>query len=68
VPLVAQAGTRGLTRREVGNGIGLEPGVLDDLLAALVRAGMLYVSAVNGVRVYRAAAAGGSVYNPGRPK
>lgn len=64
VPLVAQAGMRGLTRGQIGNAIDLAPDVLDGLLAGLVEAGLLTVSLVNGIRVYRAAAAGGLVYNP----
>jgi hypothetical protein len=60
VPLIAQAGSRGMTRREVGHAVRLEPDDLNHLLDALVRFGLLVVGRESGVPVYRArlAAAG----------
>lgn len=58
VPLVAQAGARGMTRSEIGGVIDLEPEDLNALLDALVRSGLLTVTWHNETPVYRAPAAG----------
>lgn len=58
VPLVAAAGAAGMTRRQIGSAIDLEPRVLDALLDALVRSGLLSVTWHDGFLVYRASAAG----------
>jgi len=55
VPLVAQAGPQGITRGEIGHAVGLDREVLDQLLDGLVRFGLLVVTDLNGVRVYRQA-------------
>jgi hypothetical protein len=56
VPLVAQAGRRGMTRGEVGKAVGddLDRDALDDLLAGLVEFGLLAVTRENGLLVFRA--------------
>jgi hypothetical protein len=54
VPLVAQAGPRGMTRAEVGGVIDLDRDALDALLAGLVRFGLLSVTWENGIQVFRA--------------
>lgn len=54
VPLVAQAGQRGMTRGEIGGVIDLDREALDALLAGLVRFGLLAVTWENGVQVFRA--------------
>lgn len=56
VPLVARAGMAGMTRRQLGGAIRLEPEVLQDLLDGLVRFGMLVVRDEGGVQVYRTSA------------
>ena len=53
IPIIAQAGA-GISRGEIGAAIKLDRDVLDELLAGLVRVGVLTVSIENGVRVYRA--------------
>jgi hypothetical protein len=53
VPMVAQAGTAGMARSELGHAVKLEPAVLDQLLDGLVRFGSLVMSIENGVRVFR---------------
>ncbi len=50
---LARAGARGLTRVELGGLLDLDGQVLEDLLAALVRAAEISVSQTNGQRVYR---------------
>ena len=54
VPLIAQAGQRGMNRGQIGAAVDLERDVLDELLAGLVRFGELTVSDENGLRVFRA--------------
>ena len=54
LPLIAQAGLRGMNRGQIGSVIGLERDVLDQLLDGLVRFGQLRIDVENGVRVYRA--------------
>jgi hypothetical protein len=56
VPLVAQAGRRGLTRGEIGKAVSddLDRDALDDLLAGLVEFGLLAVTRENGLLVFRA--------------
>jgi hypothetical protein len=53
VPLVAGAGTTGITRRELGHAVRLDRQVLDELLDGLVRAGLLSVSKEARGPVYR---------------
>ncbi len=53
VMALARAGTRGLSRAELGSLVDLDGQVLEDLLAALVRAAEISVSQTNGQRVYR---------------
>lgn len=50
--LIAQAGTGGIRRRDLGKAITLDGDVLDDLLAAMVAAGQVEVAEVGGKRVY----------------
>jgi hypothetical protein len=65
VPLVASAGTTGMTRRQLGHGIDLDRDVLEELLAGLVRAGLLTLAWEQGVPVYRATS--GFNLRPGLP-
>lgn len=58
VPLIAGAGPDGIARRELGHAVRLDRQVLDELLAGLVRAGLLSVTWENGVPVYRSASVG----------
>ena len=53
VPLVAGAGAAGMTRQQLGHAVDLDRDVLDELLAGLVRVGLLAVSWEIGVPVYR---------------
>ncbi len=53
VPLVAQAGSRGMARGEIGRVIELDREVLDELLAALVSVGLLTASVEDGILVFR---------------
>ena len=53
VPLVAQAGQRGLSRAEIGDVIDLDREELDRLLAALVEFGLLSATTENGLGVFR---------------
>ena len=48
VPLVARAGMTGVTRQQLGHALDLERDTLDELLAGLVRLGMLTVT--DGIR------------------
>jgi hypothetical protein len=57
LPLVAGAGPTGIARRELGHAIDLDRDVLDELLAGLVRAGLLSVTVEGGVPIYRTQAA-----------
>lgn len=50
--LIAQAGTAGIRRRDLGKAITLDRDVLDDLLAAMVAAGQVEVGEVGGERIY----------------
>lgn len=52
-PLVAHAGAVGLTRRQLGHAVPLAPAVLDQLLDALVRFGVLTAATENDTVVYR---------------
>jgi hypothetical protein len=54
LPLVAQAGQRGMTRYDIGRFVELDPEVLDNLLASLMQAGLLRSSWASGVKVFRA--------------
>jgi hypothetical protein len=61
VPLVAGAGSTGMTRRELGHAVRLDRDTLDELLAGLVRLGLLTLTWENGVPVFRSQnAVGGS--------
>jgi hypothetical protein len=53
LPLVAERGALGISRGDIGRLVDLERDTLDELLDGFVRAGMLVVSNVNGVRIYR---------------
>jgi hypothetical protein len=50
---LARAGQRGLSRAEISGMVDLDGQVLEDLLAALVRAAEISVSTIDGQRVYR---------------
>ena len=54
VPIIAQAGPQGMNRGQIGKLMNLEREVLDELLAGLVRFGLLTVTSLNGIQVYRA--------------
>ena len=54
LPVIAQAGPRGMTRGEIGGAIQLERESLDALMDGLVQFGVLTVTWEDGVRVYRA--------------
>jgi len=54
LPLVAQAGPVGMTRGQLGNAVRLERPALDDLLRALVNAGLLTLIDGREGPVYRA--------------
>lgn len=53
VPLLQQAGPGGMTRRQLGGTVDLAADILDDLLTALVRSGMVTLDQVGGVPHYR---------------
>ncbi len=55
LPLVADRGALGISRGELGRLVDLERDTLDALLDGFVRAGMLVLSNMNGVRIYRKA-------------
>lgn len=57
LPLIANA-PQGISRGEIGKAIKLDRDVLDSFLDGLVRVGVVRVDLVNGIRIYRAAAAG----------
>jgi hypothetical protein len=61
LPLVAAAGTAGMNRFQLGNAVDLNRETLDQLLAGLVGIGLLTVTWVQGVPVYRAGTMGGQV-------
>ncbi len=54
VPIIAQAGPQGMNRGQIGGAIDLDREVLDELLAGLVRFGLLTVTSLNGIQVFRA--------------
>ena len=54
IPLIHQAGAAGISRGEIGSAIKLDRDVLNDLLAGLVRFGVLTVVDQGGLRSYRA--------------
>ncbi len=53
VPLVAQAEPTGMTRRQLGHAVPLAPAVLDQLLDALVRFGLITTASEGDTVVYR---------------
>jgi DNA-binding IclR family transcriptional regulator len=55
LPIIAQRGAQGISRGELGRLVDLERDTLDALLDGFVRAGMLVLSNMNGVRIYRKA-------------
>lgn len=54
LPLVAAAGSQGISRKALGSVIDLDPNTLDGLLATMTALGMLSINIVDGVPVYRA--------------
>lgn len=54
VPLLQQAGPGGMTRRQLGGAIALEPEMVDSLIRALLDTGQIRVADVGGVHIYRA--------------
>jgi hypothetical protein len=58
LPLVVGAGTAGMTRNQIGNAIGLDKEVLDELLAGMVEIGLLTVMWRDETPVYRAGLSG----------
>jgi hypothetical protein len=64
VPLVSGAGPAGITRRELGHAVRLDRDTLDELLAGLVRVGLLNVTWESGVPVFRSAGAGSVGHGP----
>jgi hypothetical protein len=59
LPLIAAAGTAGMTRRQIGNAVDLSRETLDQLLSGLVGIGLLTLALERGVPVYRAGTMGG---------
>lgn len=55
--LIKQAGSQGMGRAEIGSAIQMDRDFLDQFLDGLVRAGVLRVDLVNGIRTYRSAGA-----------
>lgn len=53
MPLVAQRGDLGISRGEIGRLVDLQRDTLDNLLDGFVRAGLLTMTVVNGLRFYR---------------
>ena len=53
VPLIAAAGASGMNRQQLGHAIDLDRQLLDDLLAGLVRSGLLSVADEAGTVIYR---------------
>ena len=53
LPLVADTGTTGMTRQQLGHAVELDRDVLDQLLDGLQRSGLLSLTRENGVPVYR---------------
>ena len=58
LPLVAAAGSSGMTRHQLGNAVDLDRDTLDQLLAGLAGIGLLTVAWQNGVPIYRAGISG----------
>ena len=54
LPLVAAAGTSGMTRMQLGHAVRLDRGILDALLSGMVEVGVLTVAWVDGGPVYQA--------------
>jgi len=54
LPLIATSGLTGMNRRQIGNAVGLDRDVLDELLAGMVDLGLLSLGWRDGVAVYRA--------------
>ncbi len=53
MPLLQQAGPGGMTRRQLGSAVDLDPNILDELLAALVSSGIVSLDQVGGGPRYR---------------
>ena len=53
LPLIASAWQAGMTRGQIGNVVGLDRDILDQLLAGMVQVGVLTVAWEDGVPVYR---------------
>ena len=53
LPLVAAAGQAGMNRGQIGNAVGLDRDVLDELLAGMVGVGLLMLSRDARGPVYR---------------
>lgn len=56
IPLISQAGPRGISRGEIGQASKLDRDALDSFLDGLVRIGVVQMTVENGIRVYRAVA------------
>ncbi len=56
LPIVKAAGAMGMSRKQIGHAVDLDRDVLDDLLAAMIGAGMLILSRDARGSVYRATA------------
>lgn len=54
LPMIAAAGSVGMTRRQIGNAVELDQEVLEELLARMVEVGLLNVIWRDGLPVYRA--------------
>ena len=59
LPLVAAAGSAGMTRVQLGHAVDLDQYVLDELLTGMVGVGLLTVTAGVGSPVYRTVGGGG---------
>ena len=57
VPMVTAAGPTGVTRRRLGHAINLEPDALDSLLDGLCQSGLLTMTLINGIKVFRSPSA-----------
>lgn len=53
LPLISQAGPRGISRGEIGRASKLDREDLDEFLDGLVRIGVVQMTDQNGIRVYR---------------
>ena len=56
LPLISQAGPRGISRGEIGRASKLDRDALDSFLDGLVRVGVIQVTLEGGIRVFRAVA------------